>query len=65
MIDYDVCKCDMLCPCEFAQAPTYGDCDGVIAWHIQKGQYGETSLDGLNVMGVGGFTGNIWAGNTR
>ena len=25
---FDVCKCDMLCPCEFAQAPTYGDCDG-------------------------------------
>ena len=34
-------------------------------WHIQKGQYGETSLDGLNVLGIGSFTGNIWAGNTK
>lgn len=25
---FDVCKCNMPCPCEFAQAPTYGDCDG-------------------------------------
>jgi hypothetical protein len=62
---FDVCKCNMPCPCEFAQAPTYGDCDGVIAWHIQKGQYDETSLDGLNILGLGSFTGNIWAGNTK
>jgi hypothetical protein len=62
---FDVCKCNIPCPCEFAQAPTYGDCDGVLVWHIQKGQYGETSLDGLNVLGLGSFTGNIWAGNTK
>jgi hypothetical protein len=38
-----------------------------MAWHIRKGQYGETSLDGLNVMGLDSFTGNIWAadGNTK
>jgi hypothetical protein len=41
---FDVCKCNIPCPCEF-EAPTYGDCDGEIVWHIQKGQYGETSLD--------------------
>jgi hypothetical protein len=35
---FDVCKCNIPCPCEFAQAPTYGDCDGVLAWHIKKGQ---------------------------
>jgi hypothetical protein len=62
---FDVCKCNMPCPCTFAQSPTYGDCDSVIVWHIQKGQYGETSLDGLNILGLGSFTGNIWAGNTK
>ena len=63
---FDVCKCSIPCPCEFAQSPTYGDHEGVLAWHIQKGQYGETtSLDGLNVLGLGSFTGNIWAGNTK
>jgi hypothetical protein len=64
---FDVCKCNMPCPCEFAQAPTYDECDGIMAWHIRKGQYGETSLDGLNVMGLDSFTGNIWAadGNTK
>ena len=57
---FDVCKCNIPCPCEFAQAPTYGDCDGILVWHIQKGQYGGTALDGLNVLGIGSFTGNIW-----
>ena len=51
---FDVCKCSIPCPCEFAQTPTYGDHEGGLAWHIQKGQYGETtSLDGLNVLGLG------------
>ena len=50
---FDVCKCSIPCPCEFAQTPTYGDCDGVLAYHIKKGQYGEVSLDGLNVLAIG------------
>ncbi|HZA64995.1 MAG TPA: DUF1326 domain-containing protein [Nitrososphaeraceae archaeon] len=62
---FDVCKCSIPCPCEFAQAPTYGDCDGVMAYHIRNGHYGETSLDDLNVLALIYFKGNIWAGNTK
>jgi hypothetical protein len=62
---FDVCKCSIPCPCTFAQAPTYGDCDGVIAYHIKNGYYGNTSLDGLNVLGMGHFKGNVWAGETK
>ena len=62
---FDVCKCNIPCPCTFAQTPTYGDCEGVLAYHIKKGNYGDTSLDGLNVIGVGYFKGNIWAGATK
>jgi hypothetical protein len=58
---FDVCKCNIPCPCEFAQAPTYGDCDGVMAYHIKKGYYGDTTLDGLNVLGLDAFKGNVWA----
>jgi hypothetical protein len=47
---FDVCNCSIPCPCEFAQTPTYGDCEGVMAYHIRNGHYGETSLDGLNVL---------------
>lgn len=62
---FDVCKCNIPCPCTFAQAPSYGDCDGVLAYHIKKGNYGETRLDGLNVMMLGSFKGNIWAGEAK
>jgi hypothetical protein len=36
-----------------------------LAYHIKKGQYGQTSLDGLNVLALADFKGNIWAGNTK
>lgn len=62
---FDVCKCKIPCPCEFAQEPTFGDCEGVLAYHINKGHYGDTSLDGLNALAIGAFEGNIWAGNTK
>ena len=62
---FDVCRCNIPCPCEFAQAPTYGDCDGILAYNIKKGNYGETCLDGLNVLALGSFKGNIWAGDSK
>jgi hypothetical protein len=62
---FDVCKCNIPCPCTYAQAPSYGDCDGVMAYHVRSGQYGEASLDGLNVLGLAYFKGNIWAGETK
>jgi len=59
---FDVCKCNIPCPCIFAQAPSYEDCEAVFAYHVKKGNYGNISLDGLNVLGLGGFKGNLWAG---
>ena len=59
---FDVCSCDIPCPCEFARAPTNGECDGTLVWHIRKGSYGDVKLDGLNVVALGYFKGNIWAG---
>jgi hypothetical protein len=62
---FDVCSCNIPCPCTFAQTPTYGDCETVLAYHIKNGYYGETSLDGLNVLALSYFKGNIWAGETK
>jgi hypothetical protein len=62
---FDVCKCNVPCPCEFAQVPTYDDCDGIMAYNIKKGSYGETPLDGLNVLALVSFKGNIWAGDGK
>jgi hypothetical protein len=62
---FDVCKCNIPCPCTYAQPPSYGDCDTVLAYHIKNGLYGQTQLDGLNVLGLSYFKGNIWAGETK
>jgi hypothetical protein len=62
---FDTCKCSIPCPCTFAQPPTTGDCDGILAWHIRKGNYGDVPLDGLSVMALTAFAGNIWEGNTK
>jgi hypothetical protein len=37
----------------------------VLAYHIKNGYYGETSLDGLNVLALSYFKGNVWAGETK
>ena len=62
---FDTCNCSIPCPCTFAQAPTNGDCEGILAWHIRTGTYGDVRLDGLSVMAVGTFTGTIWEGQTK
>ena len=62
---FDACKCTIPCPCTFGQGPTFGDCDGIMAYHIRRGNYGDVPLDGLNLLGVGHFVGNIWSGETK
>ena len=59
---FDLCRCRVPCGCTFAQPPDEGVCDGILAWHVREGSYGDVALDGLNVVGVGSFEGNIWAG---
>lgn len=58
-------KCNISCPCYFAQAPTFEDCEATLAWHIREGRYGEVVRDGLNVLALEAFTGNIWSGQVK
>jgi hypothetical protein len=37
----------------------------VLAYHIREGAYGDIELDGLNVLAVAQFDGNIWAGEAQ
>jgi hypothetical protein len=61
----DFCNCAVPCPCTFAQPPTEGECDGIIGWHVRDGNYGDVKLDGLNVVGIANFIGNIWEPETK
>ncbi len=46
---FEACNCEAACPCIFTSPPTEGECTALVAWHIDKGRYGDTPLDGLNV----------------
>jgi hypothetical protein len=41
------CNCDYGCPCNFNALPTYGNCEALIGYHIRKGNFGKTKLDGV------------------
>jgi hypothetical protein len=43
----DACPCDSFCPCWFNSAATHGSCTAVSFFHIEKGRFGNTVLDGL------------------
>jgi len=55
---FDACNCTTLCPCVYFQNPTQSECTPAAAWHIEKGNYGNTNLDGLTVAGVFHANGN-------
>lgn len=41
------CNCAYGCPCNFNALPTTGNCEALTAWHIRKGAFGKTKLDGV------------------
>ena len=44
---FQACSCDYGCPCEFEAPPTQGFCETVGAWRVNRGNFGDVSLDGL------------------
>ena len=59
---FEGCNCDSMCPCLFLSDPDRGDCQLTTAWHIEKGAYGSTRLDGLNAAGIFHAPGNMVKG---
>jgi len=43
------CNCDFGCPCNFNAPPTYGNCQGLYAFHINEGSFEGTKLDGVTI----------------
>jgi len=59
------CNCDWGCPCQFNAVPTKGNCDALVAWRIDKGHFGGTSLDGIVFACVFSFPGAVHEGNGK
>ncbi len=62
--DYlQACSCDYGCPCEFQAPPTRGFCEGMGAWRIHRGRYGDVKLDGLGFAFAAHWPGALHEGN--
>src|SRR5436309_2900162 len=63
------CNCAWGCPCNFDALPTTGNCEALVSWHIRKGTFGSTKLDGVTfawglwwpkAIHMGGGTGRVY-----
>ena len=53
---YETCSCDYVCPCilqQLAVEPTKGTCTFAMAFQIERGKFGPTSLQGLGFIVLG------------
>src|SRR5262245_33848650 len=50
-VDYvETCNCAFGCPCNFSGYPSDGFCEALVGYHVRKGRFGRTRLDGLDVV---------------
>jgi hypothetical protein len=61
----EVCTCNILCPCWVGEDPDGGTCDGLFAWHIEKGTVNGTDVSGRTFGFVAHIPGNVLDGNWR
>jgi hypothetical protein len=62
-VEFGNCNCDYGCPCQFESLPTHGHCRGFEVVRIDKGHFGEVSLDGLRAALIYAWPGPIFEGN--
>lgn len=63
---YETCSCDFVCPClpgQMAVRPSKGSCTFAMGFQVERGTYGEVSLDGLGFIVLGFTPGEMGKGN--
>jgi hypothetical protein len=61
--DFSNCNCAWGCPCQVNALPTHGHCRAIAAFHIERGRFGPTRLDGLTFLGLFRWPGPIHLGS--
>ncbi|MEW5888299.1 MAG: DUF1326 domain-containing protein [Pseudomonadota bacterium] len=61
----EVCTCKTLCPCWVGEDPDFGTCDGMLAWHFDKGNIDGVDVAGLTFGLLCHIPGNVLKGNWR
>ncbi len=59
----EVCTCNTLCPCWVGEDPDLGYCDGILGWHVDKGNIEGTDVSGRAIVMLCHIPGNILKGN--
>jgi len=57
------CNCAYGCPCQFNALPTDGTCRAAVAMQIERGFFGDVSLDGLRWAATAAWPGPIHQGH--
>ena len=57
------CNCAWGCPCQFNALPTYGTCEALLTLEIERGHFGDTTLDGVKYAEVFHWDGPVHEGN--
>ncbi len=66
---FENCSCTVACPCifstnpPFASMPTEGACEVTFAFHVNRGSFGDTPIDGLNTVLIARTPGPMIEGN--
>jgi len=66
---FENCNCTVACPCifsanaPFTSSPTEGACEVTFAFHLDRGTFGDVTLDGLNAAMMARTPGPMIEGN--
>jgi hypothetical protein len=61
----EICSCAVSCPCFIGEDPDGGECFGVIAFNLEKGEARGVDVSGLTLVNVAYIPGNALDGNWR
>ena len=61
--EISICSCSWGCPCQFNSPPTNGYCHAGLAAHMDRGQFGSISFDGLNFVTLYRWPGPVHMGD--
>lgn len=61
----EACSCEGPCPCWVGDDPDGGKCDGLVAYHYDKGHINGVDVSGLTLALASHIPGNVLQGNWR
>jgi hypothetical protein len=64
-MEFGNCNCGYACPCQFNALPTHGLCQAIGFFRVDRGHFGGTRLDGLNMAFACAWPGAVHQGHGK